>query len=46
VLRDADEAEFRRLVRSGRVVPFHEARHSIQGDMPVELPATIRDFIP
>lgn len=46
VLRDGDEAELRRRLPSARVVHFDEAGHSIQGDMPVELAATIREFIP
>ncbi len=44
VLRDADETEFRRRLPSGLVVHFAEAGHSIQGDMPVELAATITSF--
>lgn len=46
VLRDQDEAEFRRRLPKGRVVHFAEAGHSIQGDMPIELAATIQDFTP
>jgi pimeloyl-ACP methyl ester carboxylesterase len=46
VLRDDDEAEFRRRLPSGEVVHFAEAGHSIQGDMPVELAATIQSFAP
>lgn len=46
VLRDEDEAWLRRRLPSARVVHFDEAGHSIQGDMPVELAATIREFIP
>lgn len=46
VLREGDEAELRRRLPSAQVVRFEEAGHSIQGDMPVELAATIQDFIP
>ena len=46
VLRDDDEAEFRRRLPSGEVVHFADAGHSIQGDMPVELAATIQAFAP
>jgi pimeloyl-ACP methyl ester carboxylesterase len=44
VLRDDDEAELRRRLPSAEVVHFAEAGHSIQGDMPVELAATIQAF--
>jgi pimeloyl-ACP methyl ester carboxylesterase len=44
VLRDADEAEFRRRLPAGQVVHFPDAGHSIQGDMPVELASTITEF--
>ena len=46
VLRDDDEAELLRRLPSAQVVHFEEAGHSIQGDMPVELAATIQTFIP
>ena len=46
VLRDDDEAEFLRRLPSGEVERFEEAGHSIQGDMPLELAATIQRFIP
>lgn len=46
VLRDPDEEELLRRLPSATVVHFEEAGHSIQGDMPVELAATIQDFIP
>jgi pimeloyl-ACP methyl ester carboxylesterase len=45
VLRDDDEAELRRRLPSAEVVHFEEAGHSIQGDMPVALAATIRAFV-
>jgi pimeloyl-ACP methyl ester carboxylesterase len=45
VLRDNNEAELRRRLPSARVVHFEAAGHSIQGDMPLELAATIEDFI-
>ena len=46
VLRDDDEAELLRRLPTAQVVHFEEAGHSIQGDMPVELAATIQTFIP
>jgi pimeloyl-ACP methyl ester carboxylesterase len=46
VLRDDDEAELVRRLPSAQVVHFDEAGHSIQGDMPVQLAATIQAFIP
>ena len=46
VLRDDDEANLRQLLPSAQVVHFDEAGHSIQGDMPIELAATIQSFIP
>jgi pimeloyl-ACP methyl ester carboxylesterase len=46
VLRDDDEAELRRRLPGAEVVHFAEAGHSIQGDMPIELAATIQRFIP
>jgi pimeloyl-ACP methyl ester carboxylesterase len=46
VLRDDDEAALLRHVPTAEVVRFDEAGHSIQGDMPVELAATIARFIP
>ena len=45
VLRDKDEDEFRRCQPHGEVRHFVEAGHSIQGDMPVELAAAIREFV-
>jgi pimeloyl-ACP methyl ester carboxylesterase len=45
VLRDDDEAELLRRLPSAEVVHFEEAGHSIQGDMPVALAATIKAFI-
>lgn len=45
VLREDDEADFRRRLPAGEVVHFAEAGHSIQGDMPVELAATIQSFV-
>lgn len=46
VLRDDDEAQLCRRKPDARVLHFAEAGHSIQGDMPLELAAAIRDFIP
>jgi pimeloyl-ACP methyl ester carboxylesterase len=46
VLRDDDETRFLETVPGGQVKRFEEAGHSIQGDMPVELAATIQEFIP
>jgi pimeloyl-ACP methyl ester carboxylesterase len=46
VVDDSDEAELRRRAPHARVVHFHHAGHSIQGDMPVELAAAIDDFVP
>lgn len=46
VLRDDDEAELLRRSPNAQVVHFENAGHSIQGDMPVELAATIDGFIP
>lgn len=46
VLRDDDEARLRRHLPSARVVRFQEAGHSIQGDMPLELAATIQELVP
>ena len=45
VLGDDDESDLRRRVPSAEVVHFDEAGHSIQGDMPLELAATISEFI-
>jgi pimeloyl-ACP methyl ester carboxylesterase len=44
VVDDADEDEFLRRVPHGRVEHFGEAGHSIQGDMPVELAASLAAF--
>jgi pimeloyl-ACP methyl ester carboxylesterase len=46
VLRDDDEAAFRRRKPQGEVLHFADAGHSIQGDMPVELAEAIARFIP
>jgi pimeloyl-ACP methyl ester carboxylesterase len=46
VLRDDDEDELLRRLPNAQVVHFENAGHSIQGDMPVELAATIQTFIP
>ena len=45
VVDDADEAEFLRRARRGRVERFAEAGHSVQGDMPVELAASLTRFL-
>lgn len=45
VVGDADEAELRRRQPAARIEHFDEAGHSIQGDMPVELAATIERFV-
>lgn len=44
VVDDDDEAELLRRLPDAKVVHFDHAGHSIQGDMPVELAETIRDF--
>lgn len=44
VVDDADEAELLRRLPSARVERFAEAGHSVQGDMPVELAATLAEF--
>ena len=44
VVDDADEAELLRRCPHVRVEHFAEAGHSIQGDMPVELAATLSAF--
>jgi pimeloyl-ACP methyl ester carboxylesterase len=46
VLRDDDEADLLRRLPEAQVIHFHQAGHSIQGDMPVELAAAIDSFIP
>jgi pimeloyl-ACP methyl ester carboxylesterase len=46
VLRDDDESQLLGRLPSAQVVHFDEAGHSIQGDMPLELAATIQAFIP
>jgi pimeloyl-ACP methyl ester carboxylesterase len=46
VLRDEDETALLQHLPDATVVHFEEAGHSIQGDMPLELAATIQDFIP
>jgi pimeloyl-ACP methyl ester carboxylesterase len=45
VVDDADEAELVRRAPHARVEHFANAGHSIQGDMPVELAATIDAFV-
>ena len=45
VLGDDDEEELRKRVPSARIVHFDQAGHSIQGDSPLELAATIEDFV-
>ena len=44
VVSDEDEAELCRRAPHARVEHLEEAGHSIQGDMPLELAALIRDF--
>lgn len=46
VLRDDDEAELLRHLPGAQIERFEEAGHSIQGDMPIELAASIDRFIP
>lgn len=46
VLRDDDEAELLRRLPGAQIERFEEAGHSIQGDMPIELAASIDRFIP
>jgi pimeloyl-ACP methyl ester carboxylesterase len=45
VISDADVDELRRRRPDAVVEAFAEAGHSIQGDMPVELAATIEQFV-
>lgn len=45
VLRDGDVEELARRTPSARVVDFPEAGHSIQGDQPVALAATLTTFL-
>ena len=45
VLRDDDVAELLRRVPTAEVVPFPDAGHSIQGDKPLDLAATIARFV-
>lgn len=45
VVDDDDEAELLRRRPDAKVVRFPDAGHSIQGDQPVELAATIDEFI-
>ncbi|HEY8546146.1 MAG TPA: alpha/beta hydrolase [Acidimicrobiales bacterium] len=45
VLRDGDVDELRRRVPSAQVVDFPGAGHSIQGDQPVALAATLADLL-
>ncbi len=44
VVDDGDEAELLNRLPSARVERFVEAGHSVQGDMPVELAATLAEF--
>ena len=44
VVSDEDEAELRSRAPHARIEHFAEAGHSVQGDMPLELAALIRDF--
>lgn len=44
VVSDEDEAELKRRAPHARVEHFAEAGHSVQGDMPLELAALIREF--
>ena len=44
VVGDEDEAELVKRAPHAHVEHFAEAGHSVQGDMPVELAAVIRDF--
>ncbi len=44
VVDDGDEAELLGRLPSARVERFSEAGHSVQGDMPVELAATLAGF--
>lgn len=46
VLREDDEERLRQLLPDATIERFGEAGHSIQGDMPVELAASIARFIP
>ncbi len=46
VLREDDEERLRQLLPDATIEQFPEAGHSIQGDMPVELAASIARFIP
>jgi pimeloyl-ACP methyl ester carboxylesterase len=46
VLRDEDEQELLRRLPSAEVEHFVDAGHSLQGDTPLELAATISRFIP
>lgn len=45
VVDDADEAEFLRRARSGRVIRVADAGHSVQGDTPLELAAILADVV-
>jgi len=45
VVDDADEAELLRRRPDARVEHFHEAGHSIQGDMPIELAQLIAEVL-
>ena len=44
VVSDEDEAELLRRAPHARVEHFQEAGHSVQGDMPLELAALIKEF--
>ncbi len=45
VLRDPDEERLQSTLPSAEIVRFDEAGHSIQGDKPLELAATIESFV-
>lgn len=44
VVSDEDETELRKRASSVRVEHFDEAGHSVQGDMPLELAESVRNF--
>lgn len=45
VVTDDDEAELRRRAPQVKVIHAHEAGHSVQGDMPLELAQWIKEFV-
>lgn len=45
VVSDDDEAELRKRAPQAQVIHAQEAGHSVQGDMPVELAAWIKNFV-